>query len=129
MNRLTNWQFKQRQCLPLDVKIELTKKRIKDWYEYNNGNVYVSFSGGKDSTVLLKLVRDLYPDIPAIFVNTGLEYPEIVNFVKSTDNVILLKPDINFKTVLEKYGYPVISKKYLDLLMIYKIALKEIKIL
>ncbi len=74
------------------------------------GQVYVSFSGGKDSTVLLDLARRIYPDIPAVFVDTGLEYPEIREFVKSIDNVTWLKPEMNFRKVIETYGYPIISK-------------------
>ena len=50
------------------------------------------FSGGKDSTVLLDLVRKLYPGIVAVFVDTGLEYPEIREFVKRFENVEWLKP-------------------------------------
>lgn len=104
------WQLKQRQSLPLEVKIEMSKIRIRKWYEAWDGDVYVSFSGGKDSTVLLHLVRYMYPEVPAVFVDTGLEYPEIRDFVKSVDNVNWLKPDISFRKVIEKYGYPVISK-------------------
>lgn len=104
------FQLKQKQVLPLNAKISLTNRRIRDWYEHYNGNVYVSFSGGKDSTVLLHLVRKLYPDVPAVFCDTGLEYPEIKEFVKTFDNVIIIRPTINFKQVLDKYGYPVISK-------------------
>ncbi|MFA5238327.1 MAG: phosphoadenosine phosphosulfate reductase family protein [Phycisphaerae bacterium] len=74
------------------------------------GQVYVSFSGGKDSTVLLSLVRDMYPDVPAVFFDTGLEYPEIRDFVKTFDNVVWLKPKKTFKKVIEEYGYPVVSK-------------------
>jgi len=105
------WQLKQRQSLPLDVKIELSNTRIRDWYDFWNGNVYVAFSGGKDSTVLLDLVRKQYPNVPAVFADTGLEYPEIRNFVKTIDNVIWVKPKKNFKQILTEYGYPVVSKK------------------
>jgi len=105
------WELKQRQSLPLDAKIKLSLDRIRKFYDYFNGNVYISFSGGKDSTVLLNLVRSLYPKIPAVFVNTGLEYPEIVKFVKTKENVIWIKPKMNFKDVIEKYGYPVVSKE------------------
>ncbi len=111
MNRVESWQLQFRQNLPLWMKIRYTEKRIVDWYERNHGKVYVAFSGGKDSTVLLHLVRELYPSVPAVFINTGLEYPEIMQFVRETENVIWLCPKMSFKKVLEKYGYPVVSKE------------------
>ena len=106
----TKGDLKQMQSLPLSAKILMTKQRIKDWYDYWNGQVYVSFSGGKDSTVLLHIARELYPDIEAVFVNTGLEYPEIQKFVKTFDNVTILRPKMRFDKVIKEYGYPVISK-------------------
>ena len=111
MAKLEHWQLKQRQGQPLEIKEQLTANRIKAYYEKLNGNVYVSFSGGKDSTALLHQVRRIYPDVPAVFVDTGLEYPEIRDFVKTVDNVIWLKPKMPFTQVIEKYGYPVISKE------------------
>jgi len=111
------FELKQRQSLPLDAKIILTKQRIKNFYDHYNGQVYVSFSGGKDSTVLLHLVRSMYPDVKALFVDTGLEYPEIKEFVKNTKNTITIRPDMCFTEVIKKYGYPVISKQnayYID---------------
>lgn len=104
-------ELKELQALPLEYKVMITKQRIQEWYEHWDGKVYVSFSGGKDSTVLLHIVRELYPEIPAVFVDTGLEYPEIRQFVKSIDNVVWLKPKMNFKQVIEKHGYPVVSKE------------------
>lgn len=104
--------LKMRQALPLDVKVRMTQQRVREWvHEFGEDGVYISFSGGKDSTVLLHLVRELYPNIPAVFVDTGLEYPEIRDFVKTFDNVEWLKPKMNFKQVIEKYGYPFISKQ------------------
>lgn len=104
--------LQQKQALPLNLKVRLTKARIREWInEFGEDGVYISFSGGKDSTVLLHLVREDYPDIPAVFCDTGLEYPEIREFVKSFDNVIWLKPKMNFRKVIEKYGYPFISKE------------------
>lgn len=100
----------QMQALPLDAKIRMTKNRIQQWYEAFEGEVFVSFSGGKDSTVLLHIARSIYPDIPAVFVDTGLEYPEIREFVKTIDNVTIVRPEMNFRQVILKYGYPVASK-------------------
>ena len=105
------WQLQQLQGLPLEVNIRKTQERIKEWYEHWNGQVYIGFSGGKDSTVLLHIAREVYPDIEAVFVDTGLEYPEIRAFVKTFDNVTWLKPKMNFKQVIEQHGYPVISKR------------------
>lgn len=100
------------QALPIELKVMKTQQRIREWVEhFGTDGVYVSFSGGKDSTVLLHLVRKIYHDIEAVFVDTGLEYPEIRDFVKSHDNVKWLKPAMNFKEVIKKYGYPVISKE------------------
>ena len=101
--------LKKRQGYNLQGKIFLSKERIKEWYEHWDGMVYVSFSGGKDSTVLLHLVRSMYPEVPAVFCDTGLEYPEIRDFVKTFDNVTWLKPKMTFRDVLKKYGYPVVS--------------------
>jgi 3'-phosphoadenosine 5'-phosphosulfate sulfotransferase (PAPS reductase)/FAD synthetase len=103
--------LKQWQSLPLEIKVEMSKRRITEWYEQNEGKVYVSFSGGKDSTTLLHLVRSLYPDVVAVFVDTGLEYPEIREFVKTIKNVEWVRPRKTFKEVISEYGYPIISKE------------------
>ena len=111
MEKLELWQLRQRQGLPLEIKEQYTARRIKNWYEHFNGKVYVAFSGGKDSTVLLHQVRKLFPEVPAVFSDTGMEYPEIREFVKSIDNTVVVRPKITFNKVIEIYGYPVISKK------------------
>ena len=100
------------QALPLELKVAKTKLRIREWVnEFGVEGVYVAFSGGKDSTVLLHIVREMYPGVEAVFVNTGLEYPEIKKFVKTFDNVTILRPKMRFDEVIKKYGYPLISKE------------------
>lgn len=105
-------ELRYKQALPLDVKVAMTKNRIREWVkEFSTEGVYVSFSGGKDSTVLLHIVRSMYPTMPAVFIDTGLEYPEIREFVKGFENVEWIKPKMNFKKVIDQYGYPFISKE------------------
>lgn len=100
----------QYQGLPLSHKLVLTRSRIEQFYIFTGGNMFVSLSG-KDSTATLHIVREMFPDTPAVYVDTGLEYPEIVDHVKSVENVIILKPKMRFHQVVEKYGYPVVSKE------------------
>lgn len=106
-------ELKILQVLPLDVKIQKTRLRIREWVdEFGEDGVYVSFSGGKDSTVLLDIVRKDYPKMPAVFVNTGLEYPSVRQFALSKENVMELKPTMNFRDVIINYGYPIVGKQF-----------------
>lgn len=101
----------KRRQWTLERKVAEAKKRIIEWYEAFNGMVYIAFSGGLDSTVLVHLVRSVFADVPAVFSNTGLEYPENVHFVKTIDNVQVIRPAMPFARVVEKWGYPMISKR------------------
>lgn len=97
--------------ISLDDKIKRTQELIDCWVEsWGEDGVFVAFSGGKDSTVLLDIVRKSYPSIPGVFYDTGLELPEIKKFIKETDNIIIRRPKIPFHKVIEQYGWPVISK-------------------
>lgn len=115
------------QALPLDIKIAKSKLRIEEFVRFMGGEdkVYISFSGGKDSTVLLHLARSLYLNIEGVFVDTGLEYPEIKEFVKTKDNIKILRPKLSFKQVIEKYGYPVVSKEQSQYIYQYRTAKSE----
>ena len=53
------WILMQYQSLPLRAKALMSQNRIREWYQHWHGDVCVSFSGGKDSTVLAHLVHDL----------------------------------------------------------------------
>ena len=102
------------QAAPLSVKIKMTARRIRDWVdEFGQDGVYVSFSGGKDSTVLVDIVRNVcgYKKIPLVFVDVSTQYPELKEFALTFDNLVILKSKISFAQVCEKYGFPMISKE------------------
>lgn len=110
------YELKQMQMLPLEAKITMTLKRIDEWYTYFTGqgkNVYLSWSGGKDSTVLRHLIKTNFPyyNIKYVFVDTGLEYPELKDFIKKDPDIIILRPEKPFWQVVRDYGYPIISKE------------------
>lgn len=115
MAKHTIEELYQWQALPLNIKIRMTEERIREWVrEYGIDGVYVSFSGGIDSLVLLHIAREMYPDIKGAFVDTGLEYPEIREFVKTFENIDWLKPKKTFREVIFQHGYPFVSKEISD---------------
>ena len=102
-------------------------EKIKQIIEmYGEENFYLSFSGGKDSTVLHYLLDMAIPDnkIPRVFSNTGLEYREIYKFVKNLqdkDNrIIMLATRKNIVKTLERVGYPFKSKKHSEIVEMYQ---------
>lgn len=110
---------------------------LKD-YEYidsaADGQVYVSFSGGKDSTVLKHIVDSMYSDVPALFVNTGLEFPELQRFVREVaegihecfnSDVNIVRPAIMFNEVLKTHGYPIVSKEVAQIVREARIGLER----
>ena len=127
MQKRTYEDLKLLQNLPLRSKIMKTKQRIREFIDrYGEENIYVSFSGGKDSTVLRHIVMEEYPEIPSIYVDTGLEYPEVRQFVKKQEgNIQIIRSDISFIDVVRKFGYPFISKEVSRALYYAKKAIKK----
>lgn len=126
MNTFTKKDLKRFQSESLDDKIQRSFAKISEWYVRWGNEVYVSFSGGKDSTVLADLCAKWCKVIGAtlylVFVDTGLEYPEIRQHVKYFADwlrnkygidVLLetIRPKMRFDQVIKKYGYPLISKE------------------
>lgn len=108
MQELYQWQ-----ALPLNIKVRMTAERIRNWVnEFGEDGVYLSFSGGKDSTVLGHIIREVcgYKNIPFVFVDVPTQYPELKQFAQTFDNLVILKPKISFAQVCEQYGFPMISK-------------------
>ena len=122
------------RLLPLKEKIELTKKYIIDAIsEFGPDSVYISYSGGKDSTVLSHIAKQLYPNILHIFADTTCEFPETIQHVEweravNKTNIITVYPYNkngelwSFKKVVEYYGYPVFSKRVANAIRTYRHA-------
>ena len=107
----TRARLAQLSSLPLRAKVHLTMRRVRQWHDSHDG-IYLSYSGGKDSTVLLHIIRQMYDasECPAVFVNTGLEWPGVKRMgIRLADEV--LTPSMRFKDVLRTYGYAVVSKE------------------
>lgn len=101
--------------LMLFDRLEVIKTTIA---KYGEDNFYLSFSGGKDSTILHHLLDEALPNnrIPRVYIDTGIEYLAIREFVldmaKNDDRFVIIKPTKPIKQTLEKYGYPFKSKEH-----------------
>lgn len=92
----------------------MTARRINEWVnEFGEDGVYLSFSSGKDSTVLGHITREVcgYKNIPFVFVDVPTQYPELKQFAQTFDNLVIAKSIISIAEVCEKYGFPMISKE------------------
>lgn len=100
--------------LELEMAVSDALFRIKRDYEKTEGKIYLSFSGGKDSTVLawLIMLAELESNIPFVFANTGIELEATLRFVREFpyDNVQIVKPRKPFGVVINDYGKPALSK-------------------
>lgn len=108
--KVTSEELKERLNWTLPQKIDHTLFTIENALSFCRGNAYISFSGGKDSTILLSLARIVKPDIKAVFFNTTNEFPEIYKFIRGVD-CVKVQPEMNLKSVIEKIGFPLISKE------------------
>ena len=105
--------LRERQAWTLTQKIDHSLGVIDQFIARMDGKVYLSFSGGKDSTVLLHLCEIIKPDIKCVFVNTGCESVDVVRFVekmKAAHNIEVIRPKLTPRQVWAKYGFPLVSK-------------------
>ena len=105
-------ELKFRQGWTLEQKIDHSVGVVSTFLAKTDGKAYISYSGGKDSGVMLDLIRRFVDKtVPTVFCNTGNEYPEAVKFVRQTENVTVIRPEIHIHQIIEKYGFPLISKE------------------
>lgn len=71
----------------------------------------VAFSGGKDSTAVLDLVRKIDPSVTAVFCDTGVEAKTTYEYMDRIDNKVVLKPRKTYWQCVEEYGFPEIKGK------------------
>ena len=109
-------ELERLRALSLDEKIEWSQERIEcALRELNTPSL--AFSAGKDSTVLLHLVKQQKPDIITIYGNTTIEFPECIQFAKQLRkdwnlNFYEARPDRSFWWIVENYGWPLMGKTF-----------------
>ena len=112
---MTYEELKERQGWTLAQKIDHSLGVIEQFSNHFDGMVYVAFSGGKDSCVMLSLVEMLIPQVPAMFIMTGCESPSVCRFIREMKaeghNIEITKPKKTLKEVFAKEGFPLVSKK------------------
>ena len=91
--------MKSRKKFSLEDKIKLSNQVIIDWYKGNYGRVFVAFSGSYQSSVLLDLVRKLYPDVPAVFVHSEIDYPEKYTLASHLKNMTILPTKMKYQEI------------------------------
>ena len=109
---MTYKELTYRQGWTLEQKIDHAAGVVAAFMERTAGKIYISYSGGKDSGVILDIIRRFVSsDIPAVFCNTGNEYPEVVRFVKQKENTVVIRPEADIRQIIEKYGFPLVGKE------------------
>jgi 3'-phosphoadenosine 5'-phosphosulfate sulfotransferase (PAPS reductase)/FAD synthetase len=139
----TAYLSERRQTLTSLREMNLESKIIQTKYlircavmEFGLDKVYISYSGGKDSTVLSHIAKSMYPDILHLFANTTNEYPETLEHIRwekeenGTNIITVIPKDAHgevwtFKKVVERYGYPMFSKRVSNAIRTYQHALSE----
>lgn len=107
-------QLRQYQALSLNGVIRLSEMRVHEAMEHFDGRMYMAISG-KDSCAGAHLIWNLYPNVPAVFVDTGNELDSvkqnIYEMIEAGRPIEIIYPDKSFWEVNEKYGWPILSKK------------------
>ncbi|MCX4345520.1 MAG: hypothetical protein OSJ53_16750 [Kineothrix sp.] len=124
-NELTYNEVRYRMALPYEIKIRMSETRLREFIGYyGEDGVAVSFSGGLDSTFALAFIRERYPRVKAVSV-LGIECKQNINLIMKTENVQPIPPRYSQKQVIDKFGFPVVSKKRRRLYKHYRIPQRK----
>ena len=100
---------------------EEAKKKLQDFINYHSiplNQITLSFSGGKDSTVLIQLIKEIQLEdkINIVYSNTKMEFETINEFIQSFDNVQIIEPQTALPIIYLKHGLPIHSKHTSEML-------------
>ena len=105
------YEVQEKVDRPFQLKLAETKEIISHHFDEFGDQVAVAFSGGKDSEVVLHLCLQVMSNVPVVFNNTGVEYPQTVKFVAELQeswslNLVVTHPEKSFWDCMEQYGFP-----------------------
>ena len=106
--------LRERQQWTLHQKIDHSLGVIEAFNAHFDGQVFVSFSGGKDSCVMLSVVEMVLPQVPVVFIMTGCESPSVCRFIRQQQDrhrIEIIKPEKTLRQVFSECGFPLVSKE------------------
>lgn len=75
-----------RRYMPrLPEREDAALKAIEAWFNLHP-SAWVTFSGGKDSGACVDLARRVFPEVPVVFYNSGLEFPQNLEYIHRVAN-------------------------------------------
>ena len=112
---MTIQELRERQQWTLPQKIDHSLGVIEQFNAHFDGQVFVSFSGGKDSCVMLNLVKVIIPHVKCMFIMTGCESPSVCRFIRQKkadgEDIEIVRPEKSLREVFDYCGFPLVSKE------------------
>jgi len=107
---MEHWEYRQKASLPYEAKLKLAIQRAREFYTLTKGNVYVGV-GGLDSICLAFFIKKYVSvNVPSASISV-IEDKSIQDVHHSMDNMVYLRPLKTKISILDTYGYPVVSKE------------------
>lgn len=84
-------------------RVKVAHERITRWLEKVR-NPYIAFSTGKDSTCILRLAREQFPNAPAVYFDADCAFPESKAMLEQISNIIIFPTDEPLLTTFHRFG-------------------------